>query len=237
MPRRPRHVIRPGAAVPPRPPRPAHQARQRPRRGGGARHERVRERRPGLTRTPARRLPRAPAPRRERTPAARSNSTSQWPAAATIAFTAAADSGARPRLVCTSTPVALITGVSAAARAGSSATAASATSSGAICPALACCWARPTAALTSGRPSLRSASARRGSASSRSVRGTRRLSGGAGGSSPPRGSVSTSRTIPRGIGIQRPLEGRDGAVKTRTTKKVTHPGSDSHGWDAANAAQ
>ena len=62
--------------------------------------------------------------------------------------------------------------------------AASATSSGAICPFLARCWARPTAALTRARPSLRSASARRGSASSRSVRGTLRL-------------LSTSRTIPR----------------------------------------
>ena len=64
-----------------------------------------------------------------------------WPdaAGATMASTAAADSGARPRLVCTSTPVALITGVSAAARAGSSATAASATSSGAICPSRARC--------------------------------------------------------------------------------------------------
>ena len=89
-----------------------------------------------------------------------------------MASAAAADSGARPRLVCTSTPVALITGVSAVARAGSSATAASATSCGAICPSLARCWARPTAALTRARPSLRSASARRGSASSRSVRGT-----------------------------------------------------------------
>ncbi len=140
-------------------------------------------------------------------------------AVAELPARAAADSGARPRLVCTSTPVALITGVSAAARAGSSATAASATSSGAICPALARCWARLTAALTSARPSLRSASARRGSASSTSVRGTRRLSGGSGGASPARGSVSTSRTIPRGIGIQRPPPGRGGAVKARTTKK------------------
>ena len=126
----------------------------------------------------------AAAPRRARIPVARSNSTSQWPAAAAIASTAAADSGARPRLVCTSTPVALITGVSAAARAGSSATAASATSSGLICPSLARCCARPTAALTSARPSLPSAAASLGSASSRSVRGTRRL-------------LSTSRTILR----------------------------------------
>ena len=41
--------------------------------------------------------------------------------------------------------------------------------------ALARCCARPTAALTSSRPSRRSASASRGSARSRSVRGTRRL--------------------------------------------------------------
>ena len=71
------------------------------------------------------------------------------------------------------------------ARLGSSATAASATSSGAIRPSLARCWARPTAALTRARPSLRSASASRGSASTRSVRGTWRR-------------ISTTRTLPLG---------------------------------------
>ncbi len=50
---------------------------------------------------------------------------------------AAPDSGARPRLVCSSTPVALITGVRVAALAGSAATAASATLSGVIVPARA----------------------------------------------------------------------------------------------------
>ncbi len=54
---------------------------------------------------------------------------------------AAADSGARPRLVCSITPVALITGVSVAAVGGSAATAASATPSGPMAPERASSWA------------------------------------------------------------------------------------------------
>ena len=46
----------------------------------------------------------APLPRRPLVPAARSNSRSVQPAAASTASLAAADSGARPRLVCSSTP-------------------------------------------------------------------------------------------------------------------------------------
>src|SRR5258708_7962607 len=64
----------------------------------------------------------APPPRRPRLPVARSNSTSVQPAAASMASRAAADSGARPRLVCTRTPAALITGVRVAAAGGSDAT-------------------------------------------------------------------------------------------------------------------
>ena len=87
--------------------------------------------------TAAARAASVPRPRRPRVPLARSNSTSVQPAAAASASVAAADSGARPRLVCSSTPVALITGVRVAARAGNAATAASATPSGAIVPARA----------------------------------------------------------------------------------------------------
>src|SRR5215831_3826383 len=116
----------------------------------------------------------APAPRRPRFPEARSNSTSVQPAAARTASRAAADSGARPRLVCTITPVALITGVSEAAVGGSAATAASATLAGLMAPALASFCACETAALTSVPPSCSRAAASRGSASTTSVLGTRR---------------------------------------------------------------
>ena len=53
---------------------------------------------------------RVPRPRRARRPVARSNSTSVYPAAPSSASTAADESPARPRLVCSTTPVALITG-------------------------------------------------------------------------------------------------------------------------------
>jgi hypothetical protein len=71
MPREARHVICPGAAVPPRRSRPAHPARQRPRRGRGARHERLGEFRPGLTRTPARGVHRRSLGERPRHPGGR----------------------------------------------------------------------------------------------------------------------------------------------------------------------
>ena len=93
------------------------------------------------------------------------------PAAACTACRAAADSGARPRLVCSSTPVALMTGVSEAAAKGSSATAASATAAGSMSPVLARSCARRTAASTSGLPRRSCAPASRGSASTASVRG------------------------------------------------------------------
>jgi hypothetical protein len=94
------------------------------------------------------------------------------PAAACTAPRAAADSGARPRLVCTRTPVALITGVRVAAIGGSEAAAASATLAGLIAPERASSWARATAALTSAAPSSSRAATRRGSASTTSVLGT-----------------------------------------------------------------
>src|ERR1700756_4136082 len=106
----------------------------------------------------------APRPRRARRPVARSNSTSVAPPAATTASRAARDSGARPRLVCTTTPVAFRTGRRLDAVAGSAATACSATRSGSISPARARCWASAIADFTSARPSSRSASARRGGA-------------------------------------------------------------------------
>ena len=113
-------------------------------------------------------------PRRggSRLPEARSNSTSVQPAAARTASRAAADSGARPRLVCTRTPVALITGVKVAAVGGSAAAAASATLAGLMAPERARSWARATAALTSAAPSSSRAATRRGSASTTSVLGT-----------------------------------------------------------------
>ena len=113
-----------------------------------------------------------PRPRcRARAPVSRSNSTSQVPAAAASASRAAALSGARPRVVWTRIPVALITGTREAAIGGSSATAASATRSGVISPFRARSWARVIAALTRSRPRRRCAAAMRGSASSWSVRG------------------------------------------------------------------
>ena len=93
------------------------------------------------------------------------------PAAACTASRAAADSGARPRLVCTRTPVALITGVRVAATGGSAAAAASATAAGLMAPDLASSCARATAALTSGPPSRSRAATSRGSASTTSVLG------------------------------------------------------------------
>ena len=116
----------------------------------------------------------APRPRRARRPVDRSNSTSVAPLAVTTASIAACDNGARPRLVCTTTPVALMTGRRLAALAGNAATACSATCSGSISPlrARSCAWA--TTDFTNARPSRRSASASRGSASNTSVRGTRR---------------------------------------------------------------
>ena len=97
----------------------------------------------------------APRPRRARRPVARSNSTSVVPPAATTASSAARDSGARPRLVCTTTPVALTTGRRLDAVAGSAATACSATRSGSISPARARCWASAITDFTSARPSTR----------------------------------------------------------------------------------
>ncbi len=126
------------------------------------------------------------APRRPRAPVARSNSRSVHPAAALRASRAAADSGARPRLVCNRTPVALTMGVRLAASRGSPVTAAAATSSGRIWPSLARCCARCTASRTSGRPSRSSAAASRGSARTASVRGTSLR------------ASSTTATIPRG---------------------------------------
>ena len=116
----------------------------------------------------------APRPRRARRPVSRSNSTSVAPLAVTTASTAARDRGARPRFVCTTTPVALITGRRLDAERGNAATASSATCSGSISPALARCCACVTTVFTSARPSTRSASASRGSARRTSVRGTRR---------------------------------------------------------------
>ena len=68
--------------------------------------------------TAASSAPTAPAPRGPRSPVARSSSTSHVPAATSSAARAASDSGARPRLVCSSTPVALRTGRSVVAVAG-----------------------------------------------------------------------------------------------------------------------
>ncbi len=65
----------------------------------------------------------------------------------------AGDSGARPRLVCTSTPVALRTGRRLLAVAGSAARTASTASGGATSPARMRCWTCWTASLTRPRPS------------------------------------------------------------------------------------
>ena len=90
----------------------------------------------------------APRPRRARLPVASSNSTSVAPAATRSASRAAADSGARPRLVWTMTPVALITCRRLVAYAGRAAMAAAVTSSGLISPRRARSWAPVMAALT-----------------------------------------------------------------------------------------
>src|SRR5262249_33097297 len=100
--------------------------------------------------------------------------TSVQPAAARTASRAAPDSGARPRLVCTRTPVALITGVRVAAVGGSEAAAASATLAGLIAPERASSWARVTAALTNVAPSSSRAGTGGGPASTPSVLGTGR---------------------------------------------------------------
>ena len=84
--------------------------------------------------TAASSAPTAPAPRGPRSPVARSSSTSHVPAATSSAARAASDSGARPRFVCSSTPVALRTGRSVVAVRGSASSAASTTSAAASAP-------------------------------------------------------------------------------------------------------
>src|SRR5262249_56108858 len=106
-------------------------------------------------------------------------------------YGAAAGRGGRPGLVCTATPVALITGVKVAAVRGSDAAAASATLPGLISPERASSWAPITACLTRAGPSRPAAATRRGSASTSSVLGTWR-----------RGS--TTATLRRPPGTPRP---------------------------------
>ena len=115
-------------------------------------------------------------PRGPRAPVPRSSSTSHVPAATSRASRAATESGARPRLVCSSTPVALSTVRSAVAVGGSAWRTASTTAPCSIgrSPCRARSWAAPTAAFTIPPPSRRVAAAIRGSASTASVRGTRR---------------------------------------------------------------
>lgn len=129
--------------------------------------------------TASRRAAMAPRPRGARLPVPKSSSTSVYPPTAAIASSAARDSGARPRLVCSTTPVALCTGLRPTARAGSAARAAWTASPGPIRPSRTACWAVATAALTRGLPSRANASPSRGSPSSTVALGTcRRVSAG-----------------------------------------------------------
>src|SRR6476469_1552774 len=95
-----------------------------------------------------------------------------------MARSAASDSGARPRFVCRTTPVALITSWRDVAVSGNPATAASTTAAGSNAPWRACCCAAATASLTVDRPSRVIASASRPSARTTSVRGTLRRESG-----------------------------------------------------------
>lgn len=124
--------------------------------------------------TAADRAASAPAARWPRPPVARSNSTGVFPAASINASTAAADSGARPRLVCTTTPVALRTRPSCERDAGKAAAAASAASSGASAPSRTRRNADPTASRTTSRPSRPIPACKRGSAITASTRGVAR---------------------------------------------------------------
>src|ERR1700754_1950830 len=118
----------------------------------------------------------AAAPRGPRPPVARSSSTSQVPAARSRAARAAAESGARPRLVCSSTPVAFSTGRRPVAVVGNESSTALTTASCSTgsSPRRARSCAAVTADLTRARPSRSAAAAIRGSARTASVRGTPR---------------------------------------------------------------
>src|SRR6478752_6934093 len=122
--------------------------------------------------TAARSASRVPRPRRARAPVAVSYSTSTYAAAATTASTAASERGARPMLVCTTTPVALRSGRRVVLLAGRADCAAVTTSSGAISPVRTSAWADRTAALTVAAPCRAAAATSSGCAISTSVRGT-----------------------------------------------------------------
>ncbi len=157
--------------------------------------------------TASARADRAPVPRRARRPVARSNSTSVGPEAARSASRAASESGARPRLVWITTPVALRTGSSEAAVGGRAATVASAARSGANAPRRTRSWASATARRTRSRPNRSAAATSRGSASSASVRGTRRLASVIGWSPT---EAYGNRTHPAGIPDRIGVEDREG---------------------------
>jgi hypothetical protein len=123
----------------------------------------------------------AAAPRRPLVPAARSYSTLAYPAASATAARAAADSGARPRLVCSTTPVAFTTPRVRRAQSASSVPATLAASSSipgtgpppaaARRPAASASRAAPT---TGPRPNAATRSTSTGCPSSRSIFGSRR---------------------------------------------------------------
>ena len=123
----------------------------------------------------------AAAPRRPRAPAARSYSTAAYPAACATASFAAADSGARPRLVCSTTPVAFTTARVRLAHTPSSSPATRAASSStsgtgpppATTPRLASS-ARRAAPSTAPRPKLPARSISCGCPSSTSMLGSAR---------------------------------------------------------------
>lgn len=136
---------------------------------------------------------RVPRPRFARSPVSSANSTSVAPPAATIASSAAADSGARPRLVCTRTPVALSTGRRDDTVEGSRATTSATTSPGSISPARARCCAAATSDFTRSRPRVSVAFAILGSPSTASVRDrAARVTHGR-----PPSRTRTSRPLPR----------------------------------------
>ena len=122
----------------------------------------------------ARRAASVARPRAARVPSARSYSTSTYPDAAISASRAAAESGARPRLVCNTVPVALMTGLRLVACAGSPRSTSSMRRAGLSDPSRT----RPcdvwTASRTRARPRRRWGSASRGSASTEFVCGTAR---------------------------------------------------------------
>ncbi len=130
---------------------------------------------PPASGTAAARAARAPAPRGPRRPVARSSSTSVAPPATVTASRAARESGARPRFVCTTTPVALSTSRNEETDDGSRSSTTATTSSGATAPSRQACSTEATTPFTTGRPSRRAASSTAGTASTASVRGVRRL--------------------------------------------------------------